>query len=158
MSNGDREHRPTQMPPRPPFGGPGGRPVGPRLMGRGPGGPLGMPGEKPKDFKGTLKRLTFYLKPRATQLITVIVFAVLSTVFRILGPKIMGKATTKLLEGVVSKVMAYRLHKIAPSIDFQYIGMIILILLGLYIISSIFAFIQQYIMDTLNTSRYKEKM
>ena len=110
------------------------------------GGMVGASGDKPKDFKKTLKRLLMYLKPQKLQLLLVVFFAILSTVFYIVGPKILGKATTRLLDGIISKVMAYRLHKSIPTIDFKYIGVIILILILLYIISSIFRFIQQYIM------------
>lgn len=113
------------------------------------GGHMGMgtmAGGKAKDFKGTLKRLIAYLRPQRVQLLIVMAFAVLSTVFNIVGPKILGKATTRLLEGVVSKFVAYRMHQTAPSIDFVYIGRIILILIGLYAVSAIFSYIQQYIM------------
>ena len=125
------------------YGQAGRRPGG---IGRPMGGMAGIPGDKPKDFKKTLKRLFMYLKPQKIQLILVVFFAILSTVFYIVGPKILGKATTRLLDGIISKVMAYRLHKTIPAIDFKYIGTIILILILLYIISSIFNFIQQFIM------------
>lgn len=127
-------------------------------VGRRPGGigrPIGMagvPGDKPKDFKKTLKRLLMYLKPQKMQLIFVVFFAILSTVFYIIGPKILGKATTRLLDGMISKFMAYRFHKTIPTIDFRYIGTIILILIFLYIISAIFSFIQQYIMAGVSQS------
>lgn len=121
--------------------------------GMGPGGfggghgPMGaMAGGKAKDFKGSLKRLIAYLHPHRVQLLIVIVFAVLSTTFTIVGPKILGKATTRLLEGIISKFAAYQLHKPVPSMDFIYIGRIILIMGCLYIISAVFSFIQQYIM------------
>ncbi|MBN1413164.1 MAG: ABC transporter ATP-binding protein [Spirochaetales bacterium] len=106
-------------------------------------GPRG-PAEKPKDFKKTLKRLVVYLRPHAVQLGIVLIFAVLSTLFMILGPKILGKATTKLFDGLISKYMAVVLHKSVPSIDFVYIGTIILILIGLYLVSALFGYIQQY--------------
>ncbi|WP_234117216.1 ABC transporter ATP-binding protein [Clostridium hydrogenum] len=76
----------------------------------GPMGAMGRPVEKAKDFKGTVKRLLGYLKPNMTKLIIVLVFAVLSTVFSIAGPKILGKATNKLFEGVMSKVALVQLH------------------------------------------------
>lgn len=112
--------------------------------GRGPGSghPMAMPVQKAKNFKGTLKRLIGYLKPRRLQLIVVFLTAILSTVFSIVSPKIMGKATTKLFEGLMMKFR----HVPGAKIDFQYIGQIILILVGLYILSAFFSYIQQYIM------------
>ncbi|MCE5170329.1 ABC transporter ATP-binding protein/permease [Paenibacillus profundus] len=100
----------------------------------GPG--MSMPAEKAKDFKGTLKRLMGYLKPRKYQLITVFIMAVLSTVFTIVSPKIMGKATTKLFEGLMT----------GTGIDFEYIWQILLVLIGLYLVSAMFSYIQQYLM------------
>jgi ATP-binding cassette, subfamily B, multidrug efflux pump len=138
MSEEHREARPSGPPP-----GIFGR--GPRPGGFG-GGPIGMPVEKPKNFKGTLKRLIVYLKPHKVQFGVVLLFAVLSTTFNILGPKIMGKATTKLFDGMIAKFIAYRMHQRVPTIDFHYIGNIILILIGLYLISALFTYIQQYIM------------
>lgn len=101
-----------------------------------------IPVEKAKDFKGTLERLIKYLKPRRLALVTVFVFAALSTVFAILSPKIMGKATTKLFEGLMLRM------KGAPgaAIDFEYIGRILLILSALYVASALFDFIQHFIM------------
>jgi ATP-binding cassette subfamily B protein len=112
----------------------------------GPGGMMGGrgPAEKAKDFSGTTKRLLVYLKPRAFQLTIVCIFAILSTIFSIVGPKILGNATTKLFDGLMSKYIAYGLKKPMPSIDFAYIGNIILLLVFLYIISAIFSYIQQY--------------
>ena len=76
-----------------------GRPGG--GFGRGPlGGQMGMPVQKARDFKGTIKRLLSYLKPRKLRLLTVLVMAILSTVFSTVSPKILGKATTKLFEGI----------------------------------------------------------
>jgi ATP-binding cassette subfamily B multidrug efflux pump len=118
-----------------PFGR-GGRPGG--LMGGG------ASGEKAKDFRGTLKRLLVYFKPYRNALILILICAVLGTAFNIAGPKIMGKVTTKLFEGIVGKFAAARLGKPAPSIDFLYIGRVILILIGLYLVSALFNYIQQY--------------
>lgn len=105
---------------------------------RGPmgGPPMGMPMEKAKDFKGTLKRLVGYLKPRKYQLIAVLVMAILSTVFTILGPKIMGEATTSLFESLMGRT----------AIDFAFIWNILLKLMGLYVISALFSYFQQYLM------------
>ena len=172
--------------------------------GRGPmghgGPPMGRPVEKAKDFKGTSKRLIKYLMPRKYNLIAVFITAIISTVFNIIGPKIMGKATTKLFEGLMNKARyamdlfkpqnipellkmpdlpesirkmindmianpkaakgalpkmditnidpeVWRfISKHGPKIDFKYIGNIVLILIGLYIVSAAFNYIQQYIM------------
>lgn len=108
----------------------------------GPLGPMGRPAEKAKDFKGSFKRLLGYLKPRRFRLLVVLLFAVLSTVFSIASPKIMGKATTKLFEGLMMKLK----HVPEATVDFNYILNILFILAGLYIISAIFMYIQQYIM------------
>ncbi len=112
----------------------------------GPMGSLGKPVEKAKNFKGTLQRLLNYLKPQRTKFIIVFIFATLSTVFSILGPKIMGKAITKVAEGFGAKMLALQMHKPVPQLDFSYIGQIVLILLGLYLISAVFSYLQQYIM------------
>ncbi|PZM62423.1 ABC transporter ATP-binding protein [Paenibacillus dendritiformis] len=105
---------------------------------RGPmgGPPMGMPMEKAKDFKGTLKRLVGYLKPRKYQLIAVLVMAILSTVFTILGPKIMGEATTSLFESLMGRT----------AIDFAFIWNILLKLMGLYVVSALFSYFQQFLM------------
>lgn len=109
-----------------------------------PGGRFGMmmPGQKAKDFKGTLKRLLIYLKPYKLRLLTVLFAAIVSVVFSIVSPKIMGKATTKLFEGMVLKLKGVP----GAQIDFDYIGKIIIWLIVLYVISSLFSFIQQYVM------------
>ncbi|GLX69354.1 ABC transporter ATP-binding protein [Paenibacillus glycanilyticus] len=116
-------------------GGPGG-PGGP---GRGPGG-FGMPVQKAKNFKGTLFRLMAYLKPHQTKLLLVLLTAILSTVFSIVSPKIMGHAMTDLATGFYGKANG------GPGIDFDSINRILLILVVLYIISSVFSYIQQYLM------------
>ena len=113
--------------------------------GRGRGPVMGMAFEKPKDFKGTFRRLLIYLKPFKFQLIVVIVAAILSTVFGTLGPRVMGKATTKLYEGVKQKIQGVP----GAGIDFNYIFKILVTLGLLYIISAIFAYIQQLIMATV---------
>ncbi|MFZ3101973.1 MAG: ABC transporter ATP-binding protein [Desulfitobacteriaceae bacterium] len=109
-------------------------------------GSFGKPVEKAKNFKGTLFRLLRYLKPQRTKFIAVFIFAILSTIFSIIGPKIMGKAITKIAEGFGAKMMALKLQQPIPSMDFTYIGQIVLILLGLYLISAAFSYLQQYIM------------
>ncbi|HBW36805.1 ABC transporter ATP-binding protein [Desulfosporosinus sp. BICA1-9] len=112
----------------------------------GPMGSLGKPVEKAKNFKKTLFRLLNYLKPQRTKFMIVFIFAILSTIFSILGPKIMGKGITKIAEGFGAKMIAQQMHKPVPKLDFEYIGQIVLILIGLYLISAAFSYLQQYIM------------
>ena len=112
----------------------------------GPMGSLGKPVEKAKDFKGTLLRLLRYLKPQRTKFIAVFIFAILSTIFSIIGPKIMAKAVDKIAEGFVGKMMALKMHLPVPAMDFTYIGQIVLILIGLYVISAAFSYLQGFIM------------
>ena len=118
--------------------GPGG---GGGMMFGGRGG-FGMPVQKAKNFRGTLFRLLRYFGPQKYHLIAVLVAAIISTIFTIVGPKILGLAITKLFEGFVLKLK----HVPGASIDFAYIDRILLILAGLYIISSLFMYVQQYIM------------
>ncbi|MFJ8527484.1 ABC transporter ATP-binding protein [Bacillus sp. NPDC094106] len=119
-----------------------------RQGGPGPGGGGHMGGgmrkiEKAKNFKGTMNKLLQYLKPYKLSILVVILFAIGSAAFTIVGPKILGKATTKLFEGLVSKVTG------APgaAIDFTYIGNIVVLLLGLYVASTVFGIIQGYIIS-----------
>jgi ATP-binding cassette subfamily B protein len=105
-------------------------------MGHGPG----MPGEKAKDFKGTMKKLMSYLSEFKAAIFFVVLFAVGSTVFNIAGPKILGKATTELFNGLIGKVSG------GAGIDFGRIGRILVFLLGLYVCSALFSFIQGYLM------------
>ncbi|HEY7413879.1 MAG TPA: ABC transporter ATP-binding protein, partial [Ktedonobacteraceae bacterium] len=109
-------------------------------------GAMGRPVEKAKDFKGTLLRFLSYFLPQKYNLIIVLITAIIGAAFNIVGPKILGLATTKLFEGIVAKYQAMLRHQPAPSIDFKYIATVLLILLGLYVISAIFMFIQQYVM------------
>lgn len=113
----------------------------------GPGGPGGgnmmMMGEKPKEFKVTFRRLLAYLKPRRNTLIAVFAAAILSTVFMIAGPKIMGIAITELFEGAYAKFTGVP----GAEIDFTRIGQILSLLAGLYVISSLFNYVQQYLMS-----------
>lgn len=111
-------------------------------------GPMGGPGrgpkggiEKAKDFKGTTKKLIKnYLSKYKIALIVVMIFAVGSTIFSIVGPKILGNATTEIFNGLVNKISGN------GGIDFGKIGTILLTLLGLYVISAIFSFIQSFVM------------
>ncbi len=125
------------------IGGAGGplRPPRRGMRGHGPAGMM-MPGEKPKDFKGTLGRLSSYLRPQIAVMVLVFLMAAASTVFGILSPKVMGKATTKLFEFVMLK----RQGVPGVAVDFQYIGRIVLILAGLYLASALFNYIQQVLM------------
>ncbi|WP_130806279.1 ABC transporter ATP-binding protein [Senegalia massiliensis] len=115
----------------------------PKRQGPMKGGPHGMMkgGEKAKDFKGTMKKLLNYLSVYKVSIIIVILFAIASTIFLIVGPKILGRITTKLFEGIVSKIAG------TGSIDFIYIRNTLLILLGLYVISSLFRYVQNYVMS-----------
>lgn len=119
---------------------PGPPPGGPRHPGGHPG--QMMPAQKAKDFKGSLKRLVGYLRPRRGTLIVIFLTAILSTVFSIASPKILGKAITKLLEGVIAMAKGTP----GAGIDFTYITQILLILIGLYLFSAAFSYIQQYLM------------
>ncbi len=109
----------------------------------GPGGngPMGAMGEKAKDFKGTIKRLMIHLKPYTVSLIIVILFAIGSSIFSILGPKILGNATTAIFEGLVNKVS----QDSSGGIDFDYIKRVLSTLVILYVISAIFSFVQGFI-------------
>lgn len=100
--------------------------------------------EKAKDFKGTLKKLWIYLSEYKRSLIVVIIFAIASTIFSIVGPKILGQATTELFNGLVSKVSG------GAGINFDKIAQILLFLLGLYILSMIFSYIQGFIMSGIS--------
>lgn len=108
-------------------------------MGRGP---MAGAGEKAKNFKGTMKNLISYLKPFTASIIVVIIFAIGSAAFSIIGPKVLGKVTTNIFEGLVGKITGS-----GAGIDFEYIGRILLILLGLYVISTLFSFVQGFIMS-----------
>ncbi|WP_127594390.1 ABC transporter ATP-binding protein [Paenibacillus lautus] len=120
----------------------GGHPRGPGgPFGGGPHGP-GMAGEKAKDFKGTFRRLTRYLKPHTGKLLIVLIAAILSTIFSIVSPKILGDATTILFKGFMAKMQGVP----GAGIDFDAIRTIMLWLSGLYLLSSLFAYIQQYVM------------
>ncbi|USK55404.1 ABC transporter ATP-binding protein/permease [Cytobacillus solani] len=122
------------------------KPQDSQQMGQGPGGgSMMMMGQKAKDFKGTLRRLLAYLKPRRYQLAAVFVAAILSTIFMIVGPKIMGTAITELFEGAYGKFQGVP----GAEIDFTKIGQILLLLAGLYVFSSLFSYLQQYIMSSV---------
>ena len=118
------------------------------MMGGGRGrGPMGhgpmamMKGEKARDFKGTMRKLIQYLGSYTIPILIVMVFAVGSTVFSIAGPKILGKATTRLFEGVMGQIAGT-----GAGIDFDYIGRILLITLALYLGSALFGYVQGWVM------------
>src|SRR5437588_882652 len=115
-------------------------------MGRGGWGALGRPVEKPKNFKGTALRLLGYFLPQKYRLIIVLVTAIIGTAFNILGPKILGLATTKLFDCLIARFTALQHHLPSPGIDFGHIGTVLLSMPGVYIISAIFLYIQQYVM------------
>lgn len=139
-------------------------PRGPMVRGQG----FGQTIEKPKNFANTMKRLVEYLRPDQFRFVVIFVLAVASTLFSILGPKIMGKATTKLGEGVLAKYAYYMQinaaienkmpaavinnlrHQPIPGFDFVYIGQILLLMVALYLISALFIFIMSYIMASVS--------
>lgn len=129
---------------------------------------LGMPVQKAKNFKGTIKRLANYLRPDKYRFLLVFLLAIASTLFAILGPKILGMATTKLAEGVLAKYQYYLQLNAAidqkmplavinelqsqpiPGFDFEYIARILLILVGLYLLSALFSYAMSYIMASVS--------
>ncbi len=106
-------------------------------MGRGPGA---MPIEKAKNFKGTLKKLFGYLAQFKFMLTIVVICAIISTIFNIIGPRILGNITTEIYEGVMKMLAGI------GGIDFEAIGKIVAILLSIYIVSVIFSYIQSFVM------------
>lgn len=129
-------------------GGQGSNSSRPPMMGRGPGfgggGPAGMlgPVQKPKNFKGTFLRLISYFRPYKYRLILVFLATILSTVFTIFSPKLMGDATTDLFNGVVQRLKGVP----GGGVDFAQILHLIEILGFLYIFSSLLSYVQQYVM------------
>ncbi len=115
-------------------------------MGGGHGPMAMMRGEKARDFKGTMRKLIQYLGAYRISILIVMLFAVASTVFSIIGPKVLGKATTKLFEGVMGEIAGT-----GTGIDFGYIGQILVTVLALYLGSSLFALIQGWIMSRIST-------
>lgn len=134
----------------------------------GPGGHMMGPVQKAKDFKGTLKRLVEYLKTEKYRFITVFFLSIASTLFSIVGPKIMGKATTKLADGVLARYAYFMQLYTAmqenmpaavlnslkkqpiPGFDFGYIGKILLWLVALYAISALCSYVMGYIMSSVS--------
>ncbi len=116
---------------------------GARMGGRGAAGMI--PGEKAKNFKGTMTKLLRYLSRFLPAIITVLVCAAASTVFSIFGPKVLGQATTKLFEGVMAMLTG------TGGIDFSAIGQILLFLLAIYLISALLSYVQGWVMAGVAT-------
>jgi ATP-binding cassette subfamily B protein len=122
-----------------PMRGPGG-PGGPRGRGPGPGGPF-VGGEKAKDFRGTIKKLISYIGKYRLPVLIVLIFAVASTIFTVVGPKVLARATTELFSGLTAKIAG------TGSVNFQKIGRILLTVLLIYGISAVCGFVQHWIMS-----------
>jgi ATP-binding cassette, subfamily B, multidrug efflux pump len=118
--------------------------VGP--MGKSGMSSMGKPVQKAKNFKATFRRLPGYFLPNKDRLLLVLVASILGTLFTIIAPKMLGLATTRLFVGALANYRALQNHQPPSGLDFASIGMILLILLGLYLLSAIFMFVQQYIM------------
>ncbi|MGX8700289.1 ABC transporter ATP-binding protein [Caproiciproducens sp.] len=114
----------------------------PRRRGGGMGMGMGQGGEKAKDFKKTMLQLLHYIGTYKTQILAVLFLAAGSSTFSILGPKLIGKVTTKLFEGLIAYAFGTGLLT-----DFKYILRFILILIGLYVLSAVFSYIQGYVMS-----------
>ena len=129
-------NQPSQAPrPMKPRGG-GGRGHGPMAM---------MPGEKAKDFKNSMKKLIAYLSVYKIQIITVMLFAMLSAVFTIVGPKVLAQATNELFSGMMNIVSGG-----TQGINFTRIAQILMLLLGLYLVSALFMYLQGFIMTDVS--------
>ncbi len=113
------------------------------MFGRGPMGGLGMPAQKARDFKGTLRRLAGYLQPHQPALIVIVGSGLIATLFSVIGPKMLGLATTKIFEGYLGRALGGA----NAGIDFGYVGNILLTLLLLYVVSASFLYLQQYLMS-----------
>ena len=107
-----------------------------------PIGGLGVPTQKAKDFKGTLRRLAGYLRPHRNQMVVIVVAGAIGTVFSVVGPKVLGLATTKIFEGYLARQAGVP----GAGIDFSYIGRILTTLIGLYLVANAFQYLMQYLM------------
>ena len=116
-----------------------------RMIGRGGGPHAMMKGEKARDFKGTMRKLIAYLGSYNRTIMIVLLVAAVSTVFSIVGPKLLGRATTKLFDGVLAQISGT-----GTGIDFAYISNILLITLFLYLLSAVFSYVQGYIMSGIS--------
>ncbi len=119
-----------------------GRPRRGPMGGHGPMGGMAMAGEKAKDFKGSFKKLLNYLGRYKIAIVAVMLFAAASATFSVIGPKILGNAITEIMNGLVSKITGAA----GGGIDFDRVGEILLFMLGLYVVSAAFSFIQGIIM------------
>ncbi|HEX5070172.1 MAG TPA: ABC transporter ATP-binding protein [Vicinamibacterales bacterium] len=113
----------------------------PSIFGRGPMGGFGMPVQKARNFKGTVRRLGGYLRPHRTGVVVVISAGVMSTLFGVVGPKLLGKATTKVFEGYLARTAG------RGGIDFAYLGSLLTWLGVLYVVSAAGLYLQQYLMS-----------
>jgi len=107
-----------------------------------PIGGLGVPTQKAKDFKGTLRRLAGYLRPHRNQMVVIVVAGAIGTVFSVVGPKVLGLATTRIFEGYLARQAGVP----GAGIDFSYIGRILTTLIGLYLVANAFQYLMQYLM------------
>ncbi|MBD5544161.1 MAG: ABC transporter ATP-binding protein [Lachnospiraceae bacterium] len=114
-----------------------------RGPGRGPGGGM-IPGEKAKNFKGTIKKLIQYMSKYHGAILIVMIFTVGSTVFNVIGPKVLGKATTEVFNGLIDKING------GSGINFKKIGWILVTLLALYAISALCGYVQGYVMSGIS--------
>ncbi|MGF1994621.1 ABC transporter ATP-binding protein [Enterococcus casseliflavus] len=121
-------------------------------MGGGPGRNIGAKGPKPKNFWGTVKRLFGYMSKRSIAIIAVFVLAIAAVIFQIQTPKILGEATTEIFKGVMIGAQQMQAGQKVTEfpIDFEKVGQIILIAIGMYVISAVFNFLQQFIMTRVS--------
>lgn len=121
-------------------------------MGGGPGRNIGAKGPKPKNFLGTVKRLFGYMSKRSIAIIAVFVLAIAAVIFQIQTPKILGEATTEIFKGVMIGAQQMQAGQQVTEfpIDFEKVGQIILIAIGMYVISAVFNFLQQFIMTRVS--------
>ncbi len=143
IGKGNQSFKPGQGPGQGP-GGPGHGPGGGR-----PGGPMGgllMIVEKPKDLKGSLRRIFSYLKPRMFQVIMVVILTILGTAFGVISPKVLGNATTKIFEGVEDKLKGIS----DAGVDFKYLSVLVTFLVLIYLGSTLFNYLQQVLMAKIS--------
>ena len=121
-------------------------------MGGGPGRNIGAKGPKAKNFWGTVKRLFGYMSKRSIAIIAVFVLAIAAVIFQIQTPKILGEATTEIFKGVMIGAQQMQAGQQVTEfpIDFEKVGQIILIAIGMYVISAVFNFLQQFIMTRVS--------
>jgi ATP-binding cassette subfamily B protein len=112
------------------------------IFGRRPIGGLGMPTQKARNFKGTMARLLGYLRPHRAGLTVVIAAGAIGTVFSVVGPKLLGMVTTKIFEGFIARARGVP----GAGVDFDYVGRLLLLLVGLYLVASAFQYLMQYLM------------